>query len=110
MAAENSSGKASSEKDSGLLTSVAESIGSTLGTLVARAGAAQKSLSTAASDTVATVRKATTKVRATRKPTRRGATKKTSAKRAPKPARRAKSKNTRKSAKAAASRKRRSRR
>ena len=82
MAAENSSGSGSSKEDSGLLTSVAESIGSTLGSLVARAGAAQKSISTAASETVATVKKATTKARPARKRARRAPARKTSVKRA----------------------------
>jgi hypothetical protein len=110
MAAENSSGKGSSDKESGLLTSVAETIGSTLGTLVARAGAAQKSLSTAASDTVATVKKATTKVRAIRKPARRTPARKTAVKRTVKSAPRSKGKKSgkaAKTAKTAASKKRR---
>jgi len=107
MAAENSSGKGSSEKEPGLLTNVAETIGSTLGTLVARAGAAQKSLSTAASETVATVKKASTRVRAIRKSARRAPARKTSAKRAGKSAQKSKSKSSRKPAKNAASKKRR---
>ena len=105
MAAENS-GRGSSEKESGLLTSVAETIGSTLGTLVARAGAAQKSLSTAASDTVATVRKATSKIKATKKPARRAPARKASAKRARTSAHKSKGKKSRKPVKKATSKKR----
>ena len=106
MTAENSSGGGSSDKESGLLTSVAETIGSTLGTLVARAGAAQKSLTTAASDTVATVRKAATKARVKRKPTRRAVAKKSSSKQKGKSAKKSKSKLIRKAKRTAPARKR----
>ena len=107
MAAENSSGSGSSEKESGLLTSVAETIGSTLGTLVARAGAAQKSSSLLASETVATVRKATAKVSSTKKPRKRAAAKKISVKRAVKSAKKSKSKVSRKPKRAVSAKKRR---
>ncbi len=95
----NSSDKGSSEKGEGLLTSVAETIGSTLGSLVARAGAAQKSLSTAANETVATVKKATSRVKAVRKKVRRGPAQKTSAKRAVKSGQKSKRSKSSKSSK-----------
>jgi hypothetical protein len=68
----------SSTKGEGLLTNVAETIGSTLGALAAKASAAQKSLGKATS---AMVSKATSKRRIVRKRTGSASTKKAGAKR-----------------------------
>ena len=75
-------GNKADDKNSGLLVSVAETIGSTLGTLAAKAGAAQKSIGETASEVV---RKVTTAKRKTSaKKTKRATTKKSSAKRSAK--------------------------
>ncbi|HEX4535786.1 MAG TPA: hypothetical protein VH140_02465 [Candidatus Acidoferrum sp.] len=67
------------DKNGGLLMSVAESIGSTLGSLAAKAGAAQKSIGETTSEVV---RKVTpTKRRASAKRAKKATTKKKSAKR-----------------------------
>lgn len=67
------------DKNGGLLMSVAESIGSTLGSLAARAGAAQKSIGETTSEAV---RKVTpTKRKASAKKAKKATTKKKPAKR-----------------------------
>ena len=68
------------DKSSGLLVSVAETIGSTLGSLAAKAGAAQKSIGETTNEVVRKVKTAKRKVSAKKK-TRKAPTKKSSAKR-----------------------------
>jgi hypothetical protein len=76
-------GTKADDKNSGLLMSVAETIGSTLGSLAAKAGAAQKSIGETTSEVVrkVTPAKRKTSVKKTKKKTR---AKKSSAKKSPK--------------------------
>jgi len=72
-------GNKADDKSSGLLVSVAETIGSTFGNLAARAGAAQKSIGETTNEVVRKVTTAKRKVAA--KKTRKATAKKSSARR-----------------------------
>src|SRR6202795_1621731 len=78
-------GNKADDKNSGLLMSVAETIGSTLGSLAAKAGAAQKSIGETTSEVVRKVTLANRKVAA--KKTKKPAAKKSSKKGTGKPVR-----------------------
>jgi hypothetical protein len=78
-------GTKADDKSSGLLIGVAETIGSTLGSLAARAGAAQKSLGETTSEVVRKVTSAKRKVSA--KKTKKAPAKKSSKKRTAKSSR-----------------------
>ena len=76
-------GNKADDKSSGLLVSVAETIGSTLGSLAAKAGAAQKSLGETTNEVVRKMKTAKRKV-AAKKKARKAPAKKSSAKRSAK--------------------------
>lgn len=73
-------GNKADDKSSGLLVNVAETIGSTLGSLAAKAGAVQKSIGETATEVVRKVTPAKRKVSAKKK-SRKATAKKSSAKR-----------------------------